>query len=294
MPSHDNAFPPIALHLATELDIAPAACLLAGGINFYYRRGPHLSPPHQIAGLARSFVPRVLNHFEIPFRRYVAKDGDTISGALTATSLPAVAEMNDSILWIQWSDTGDLHIDAAGRQRTLSQETFAAEWYDAVPTGTLYVVDWNAVTEVDAVTADVLRTAVLENAYDMMICSGAWQGIDGIEYFSEDVVRWYTDEKWPNSAITAAQQIRAGGSLWRHAYGAAMRDFQETLTISDKQCQMLDGMVELWSHIADLLDETAGHEDAGRLATVSQRLLRIVSAESRFWNYFIRQSEPGI
>lgn len=291
MTTRDSIFPPIALNIAAQLDISPTACLLAGGINFYYRRGPHLSPPHQIEGLARSFVPRVLNRLEIPFRRYVAKDGDDALGALAGNAMPAIVEMNDRIVWIYESDAGYLYALDAGEDRTLSHETFAAEWRHAVPVGTLYVVDWDAFQEANAPRDEILQASLLETAYDMMVCSGAWQGIDGIEFFSEDVVRWHTDEDWPASAAAAAQHIHASGSLWRHAYHTAIRTFQ---AVPDEQRGMLEDVTELWYDIAGLLDDAAEHEDPTRLTTVSQHLLRVVSTESRFWNHVIRQAEPGI
>lgn len=294
MTAHDSIAPPIALQLAAQIDVSPAACLLAGGINFYYRRGPHLSPPHQIEGLARSFVPRVLSRFKVPFRRYVAKDGDDALGILAGSVLPAIVEMNDRILWIHESDAGYLYTQVAGEDRTLANETFDAEWRHAAPTGTLYIVEWDGFLEAEIRIDDVLGESLLETAYDMMVCSGAWQGIDGIEFFSEDIVRWHTDEVWPASAATAAQYIRTSSSLWRRAYHAAIDTFQTDLLICDEQTEVLADITDLWDHIAGLLEEAAEHEDPTRLTTVSQRLLRVVSTESRFWNSIIRQAEPGI
>lgn len=294
MATRDSVVPPVALQLATQLDVSPAACLLVGGINFYYRRGPHLSPPHQIEGLARSFVPRLLNRFEVPFRRYVAKDGDDALGILAGSVLPAIAEMNDRILWIHGTDAGYLYVHDAGEDVTLANETFDAEWRHAAPTGTLYIVEWDGFPETETQFDDVISQSLLQTAYDMMVCSGAWQGIDGIEFFSEDVVRWHADEEWPASATSAARHIRASGSLWRHAYRDAVHNCRAELNISDEQIAVLGDVAELWQHIADVLDDAADHRDPTQLTSVSQRLLRVVSAASRFWNEIIRQAEPGI
>lgn len=289
-----DIFPPIACEFAAQLDTVPAACLLAGGINFYYRRGPHLSPPHQIEGLTRSFVPRILGRFEIPFQRYVAKDGDDALDVLAASAMPAIAEMNDRIIWIHGRDAGSLYARDAGEERTLLHETFDAEWRHAAPTGTLYSVEWDAFPQADVRIDEMLRACIVETAYDMMVCSGAWQGIDGIEFFSEDVVRWHVDAAWPASSTTAARHIRASQGLWRHAYREAIHRFQAELGIPDEQSGVLDDVTELWHLVAGLLDAAAEHQDPTQLTTVSQRLLPVVSAESRFWNYIIRQAEPGI
>lgn len=249
----------LALPLAPEV-----AWLLAQPLHFFYIRGPHLSPPHQISGASPSQVTDLVRHLGLttipqphPPTGLVPEDRRLghVGGAWFALLAPAPV--------VSGSPAPD------GAWHRLAPPPVRRDWRTA------------------------LGDALAAMAYTMMICPGAPQGIDGIEFASEDIARWPLVAGWPESAAAAAAEIRQHEGLGRRRFAAALRT-------AAPLAPEVAAWPAAWEEIADRWDEVAAGLAAAatgneaRLAPLGRQFLRLAGAESRAWGLVIDAFGKGI
>lgn len=284
--SLSSFFPPQARQLANVLvahgspTSVDQAFLLGSPLNFFYLRGPHLSPPHQIAGLSPTLVLAGLRR--VGFQ----------TAPLAPEALPVVLAQPQALGHAPWPIAPEQIGQAADAPLWL----VATEPEPVARTGEP-VTDparcgWQVLVPPAAPVAreEALAGALADTAYAMMVCSGAWQGVDGIEYFSEDLVRWEPAPAWPESAAAAAAVIAATDGLWRRAFATALRNYDPTAAGAEQWQALADE----WCLFGEGLAEAAQTGAAARLAGLSRGLLRLAHQESRAWAWLIDTFGGGI
>ncbi len=291
-----GVYPPLALLLARHTALLPAECLIVGaGVHFLYRRGPHLVPPHQILGLAPTFLANALNRLGLPFERHIAPGGAAglaaITHELAAGTHGVLVQMPDGLWEVLGKEADTFVLDNGHSRRAADADTLRAEWFRAVPAGEWYSVAWQ---EVPHPSASLLRTGLVDNAHAMLISSGAWQGVDGIEFWGEDLVTWPDEEAWPASASAMAAYIRKTGALWRCALAKALEQLTPSWPTAFQWRSRLEASIALWAEVADHLADAGSRADAEALLRARSRVLRLAAAESRFWGHVLDALErPG-
>lgn len=288
-------YPPPALLLTRHVGLSPAECLVVGaGVHFLYRRGPHLTPHHQVIGLAPTFFGETLKRLGLSFERHTCREVGAGIAALRnevgAANRSVLVEMPDGLQEVTRAEANTLVLDDGIRCRTVDIDTFQATWFQAVPAGVWYAVAWQPVARP---SASLLRQGLVQNAHAMLISSGAWQGVDGIEFWSEDLAAWPDDEEWPASAVHTATHIRETGCLWRQALAAALEQLAPAFPASFRGREKLESCLALWAEVADRLADAGTRADAGALLHVRSRVLRLAAAESRFWGHVLNTLERG-
>lgn len=279
-------FPPQAQRLADVLAahglLVPVdlSFLLGAPLNFFYVRGPHLMPPHQIAGLSPMLVLACLRRLEFQTTPLPEEGLEVVlaeGAALDHLPRPVTPER------IGWPAGKPCWIVATRPEPVARRVEQAANpaafgWQVLVPPATAPAPE------------AALPAALAETAYGMMICSGAWQGVDGIEYWSEDLVRWALVPTWPESAATAAQGIAASDGLWRRAFASALSRHEPAAGWAGQW----HGLADEWGHLGEGLVEAARTGRADRLEKLSRVVLRLAQEESRAWGRLIDAFGGGI
>ena len=281
--------------MATLLNLSPAQAFLAGrAAAFTYRRGPHLTPPHQIDGLVPEYERRLCEQLGLTCHKHVVSQRETGRAtleALLAEHAPLLLVVGHETLALH-----ALHNDVAIVQTPTTREEHPwheveARWWDGLYAGTFYAVDWQPV---QVEWSALLRKALVANAHDMLVCSGWWYGVDGIEFWSEDVVRWQEEPQWALSAATMSRQIETEALLWRRTLADALSEHADVLGNSARLISALDEVCERWQQIAAMLADAAATADPQALVRLSAPLLRLAHAESRFWSRIVDTFGMGI
>lgn len=287
-------YPPLALLVARHVGCSPAECLVIGaGVHFLYRRGPHLTPPHQVIGLAPTFFSETLKRLGVTFERYTCEKTAGITAILNEISAGrrgVLVQMPEGLEAVTGTEADALVLEDGVHHRTLDFDTFQAAWFRAVPAGVWYAVAWQPIARPPA---SLIREGLVQNAHAMLISSGAWQGVDGIEFWSEDLAAWPDDEEWPASAVHTAAHIRETGCLWRRALAAALEQLAPAFPASFRGREELESCLSLWAEVAEHLADAGTRADTGALLRVRSRVLRLAAAESRFWGHVLDTLERG-
>jgi len=242
---------------------------LAGqAVAFTYRRAPHLTPPHQIEGLVLEYERRLCEQLGLTCHKHVLPQRDMGRAALEA----ALARQRPILLVVEG-------------------QAVEAAWWQGVYAGTFYEIAWQPF-QLDWAT--LLRQALVANAHEMLVCSGWWYGVDGIEFWSEDVVRWQDEPQWPQSAATMSRQIETEGALWRQTLAHALHEQTDTLAIPSRLISALDDVCTRWHQVGALLADAATAADVSALPSLSAPILRLAHTESRFWSRIIDTFGTGI
>ncbi|HYN88110.1 MAG TPA: DUF4872 domain-containing protein [Ardenticatenaceae bacterium] len=286
-----SLFPPQAQQLA-EICAAHGlavsveqAFLLARPLNFFYLRGPHLVPPHQVAGLSPRLLLDGLRGLgcelvppaeDTPHAALLPDSASLVGGAMEGAS-PGATPLGERHALVAIASEPD------ARPAVSQEDVPARQWYRLVP------------PEARIVAQQALPPALAQTAYTMMVCSGAWQGVDGIEYWSEDIVRWEQmgsggDGRWESSAVHIAAVVRESDGLWRSAYATALRRCE----LGGELAGLWEELAAHWCRLADDLDAAAAGRAAARLSTLSRALLRLAHQESRAWGRLIDAFGAGI
>ncbi len=281
--------------MATLLNLTPAQALLAGrAIAFTYRRGPHLAPPHQIEGLVPEYERRLCEQLGLTCHKQVLTQRDTGRAALEA----ALARQHPILLVVEGGTLAlhALHGETAVVQATTSREerpwqAVEAAWWHGLYAGTFYEIVWHSI---QPDWPSLLRQALVTNAHEMLVCSGWWYGVDGIEFWSEDVVRWQDEAQWPHSAAAMRHQIETEGALWRQTLAEALHAHADILGIPPRLLSALHDVSTHWHQVGALLADAAVAADPSMLPSLSAPILRLAHAESRFWSRIIETFGTGI
>ncbi|MCZ7569159.1 MAG: BtrH N-terminal domain-containing protein [Ardenticatenaceae bacterium] len=279
-------FPPHAQRLADVLAThglpipVDQAFLLGSPLNFFYLRGPHLVPPHQIAGLSATLVLAGLRRvgFQTAPLAAEALEGVLVQAPATG-SLPwqiapeRVGRPSGPPVWLIATRP-----EAIGRAGEQLADPATQGWQALLPPAQ------------PLAPLEALPRALADTAYAMMICSGAWQGIDGIEYFSEDLVRWELTPAWQESAASTAQTIAVSDGLWRRAYADALSHYEPAAVSAARW----EALADEWALLGEELAEAARTGRAGGLGKLSRVVLRLAHQESRAWGWLIDTFGAGI
>lgn len=255
------------------------AFLLGRPLNFFYLRGPHLTPPHQISGLSPTFLKNGLHALGFEAVPLKPDEIETLAAELPPgasageISGERIGRANDVRYWIVAAEPIPVGRTSGGDTSGVKQE-----WEVLEPSGAPVSPD------------EALAGALVANAYAMMICSGAWQGVDGIEYFSEDVSRWDLLPEWSVSAATAAETIAESDGLWRRAFAVALEHFRP----ASQWANLWRELADEWRLLGEDLAESARTGQSRRLEQVGRKLLRIAHQESRAWGRLIDAFGAGI
>lgn len=281
--------------LAHLMNISPAHALLAGrAVAFTYRRGPHLTPPHQIEGLVPEYERRLCEHVGLACRKHVVTQREagraTLEAALAHQS-PLLLLVEEGTLALHALDGDTAVVQTLATREERPWHAVEAAWWRGLYAGTFYEIAWQPI---HPDWPSLLRQALVANAHDMLVCSGWWYGVDGIEFWSEDVVRWQDEPQWPDSAATMSRQIEREAALWRQTLTHALHECAEHLDHTPRLLSALDDVCTRWQQIANLLADAASAANPQALPALSAPLLRLAHAESRFWSCIIETLGMGI
>ncbi|MDQ7028463.1 MAG: DUF4872 domain-containing protein [Ardenticatenia bacterium] len=277
-------YPPVVLLLARLLECDPAACLVAGaGVHFIYQPMWSCQDRSRVIGLSPAFPERLWARLHVSFERHTAPEP-----RLTAIVHAAPRDHHlllfarDRIFHLVELDLPHLIVDDGTGARPVPPEQVEEEWAQAMPAGVWYAVSRRPA---ELPSAGVLRAGLLQNAHEMLISSGAPQGVDGIELWGEALAAWPDAPEWPVSARATAAHIQETGGLWRHALAQALETLRPHLPATLQPAPLLATSVRLWGHVADGLQRAAVEHDTDALVAVRSSVLRLAGAESRLWHH---------
>lgn len=285
-------YPPVVRLLARLLGCAPAESLVAGAaVHFAYRPAWRDQQGVRVLGVAPSFPESLWRRLGVPFERHTAAE---LRLAALLREPPRDRHLlvlaPEGLLHVRAWGTTHVTVDDGETVHSAVPEQVEARWARAVPPGIWYAVSRRRVRPSERTLWDGL----LHNAHDMLVSSGAPQGVDGIELWGEALATWPEDLAWPAGAAATAAHIRETGSLWRQALAQALEALAPRLPVALRPAPLLAACVELWEEVADKLAQAAAREDADALVAARSRVLRLAGAESRLWSHIAEHARRAL
>lgn len=163
---------------------------------------------------------------------------------------------------------------------------------ELIPPHRIHILPTSFESRLDAALAQStpqrFRTALVQGARAVLVCTGDWHGLDAIETWAEDLVRWPLTAGWETSLQQTAALIEKSDGLYRRSFRPFLALAAAELDGLGELGPLLDEIADGWLAIAAALTGPVGVERLG------SRVLRMASLESRFWGEVLDRVGDGI